>query len=98
MNFHRLHECQRLYNGLGLPASQKDRLMEPYVTTRTKGTGLGLAIVRRIMEEHGGTARIADRKPTGAKAVLVFSHATLEKRAEKAEQDESADQHPAAAE
>lgn len=85
-------------NGLGLPANQKDRLMEPYVTTRTKGTGLGLAIVRRIMEEHGGTARLADRKPTGAKAVMTFSHATLEKRAEKAEQNELTDIHPAAAE
>ncbi|WP_262695149.1 sensor histidine kinase NtrY-like [Kordiimonas aquimaris] len=85
-------------NGLGLPANQKDRLMEPYVTTRTKGTGLGLAIVRRIMEEHGGSARIADRQPTGAKAILVFTHNTLQKRAEKAKQNELSDQHPAAAE
>ena len=71
-------------NGLGLPQEQKDRLMEPYVTTRSKGTGLGLAIVRRIMEEHGGTVRIADRTPIGARAILVFSHAALEKKAEKA--------------
>ena len=68
-------------NGLGLPQDQKDRLMEPYVTTRAKGTGLGLAIVRRIMEEHGGIARIADRTPLGARAVLVFSHRALEKKA-----------------
>lgn len=68
-------------NGLGLPQEQKDRLMEPYVTTRAKGTGLGLAIVRRIMEEHGGTVRIADRTPIGARAILVFSHVALEKRA-----------------
>ncbi|WP_020398941.1 sensor histidine kinase NtrY-like [Kordiimonas gwangyangensis] len=72
-------------NGLGLPQDQKDRLMEPYVTTRAKGTGLGLAIVRRIMEEHGGIARIADRAPLGARAVLVFSHSALEKRALKAD-------------
>lgn len=69
-------------NGLGLPQDQKNRLMEPYVTTRAKGTGLGLAIVRRIMEEHGGTVRIADRKPVGARAVLTFSHCALRQRAE----------------
>ena len=82
-------------NGLGLPQEQKDRLMEPYVTTRAKGTGLGLAIVRRIMEEHGGTVRIADRSPIGARAILVFSHTALEKRVEKAK---GAFDAPAAAE
>jgi len=82
-------------NGLGLPQEQKDRLMEPYVTTRAKGTGLGLAIVRRIMEDHGGTVRIADRSPIGARAILTFSHAALEKRAELAK---NAAETPAAAE
>lgn len=85
-------------NGLGLPAAQKDRLMEPYVTTRSKGTGLGLAIVRRIMEEHGGSVRIADRTPMGARVVLTFSHQTLERRAEQSENREDAGNHPAAAE
>lgn len=85
-------------NGLGLPAGQKDRLMEPYVTTRSKGTGLGLAIVRRIVEEHGGTVRIADRSPLGAKAIMVFSHQMLEKRVEKAEQVSEAGAQTAAAE
>ena len=85
-------------NGLGLPAAQKDRLMEPYVTTRSKGTGLGLAIVRRIMEEHGGSVRIADRSPIGARVVLTFSHQTLERRAEQAENKQQAENHPAAAE
>lgn len=85
-------------NGLGLPAAQKDRLMEPYVTTRSKGTGLGLAIVRRIMEEHGGSVRIADRAPIGARVVLTFSHQTLERRAEQAENAEDAGGQPAAAE
>lgn len=74
-------------NGLGLPQDHKDRLMEPYVTTRAKGTGLGLAIVRRIMEEHGGTVRIADRHPIGARVILNFSHSALEKRAERAKSD-----------
>jgi len=48
-------------NGRGLPVRERDRLTEPYVTTRSKGTGLGLAIVARIVEQHGGTLRLSDR-------------------------------------
>ncbi|MDG2313199.1 MAG: PAS domain-containing sensor histidine kinase [Alphaproteobacteria bacterium] len=48
-------------NGRGLPDTQRDRLTEPYITTRTKGTGLGLAIVKRIMEQHDGTLNLDDR-------------------------------------
>jgi two-component system nitrogen regulation sensor histidine kinase NtrY len=40
-------------NGIGLP-KDRERIVEPYVTTREKGTGLGLAIVKKIIEEHGG--------------------------------------------
>jgi two-component system nitrogen regulation sensor histidine kinase NtrY len=47
-------------NGKGLPLENRDRLFEPYVTTRTKGTGLGLAIVKKIIEEHGGTITLSD--------------------------------------
>jgi len=47
-------------NGVGLPARDRDRLTEPYVTTREKGTGLGLAIVKRILEDHGGELAITD--------------------------------------
>jgi len=47
-------------NGVGLPAKDRDRLTEPYVTTREKGTGLGLAIVDRIMEEHSGELSLTD--------------------------------------
>src|SRR5262245_21722743 len=47
-------------NGIGLPKSNRSRLLEPYVTTREKGTGLGLAIVGRIIEEHGGNIELRD--------------------------------------
>ncbi len=47
-------------NGCGLPEENRDRLVEPYMTTREKGTGLGLAIVQRITEQHGGTLHLAD--------------------------------------
>ncbi len=47
-------------NGCGLPKQNRGRLMEPYVTTRTKGTGLGLAIVKKIIEQHAGTLSLED--------------------------------------
>ncbi|MGE0212190.1 MAG: ATP-binding protein [Parvibaculaceae bacterium] len=47
-------------NGIGLPKTDRQRLTEPYMTTREKGTGLGLAIVKRIMEEHGGELLLMD--------------------------------------
>ncbi len=57
-------------NGKGLPVEQRERLTEPYVTTRSKGTGLGLAIVAKIMEDHGGEIRLTDA-PTLADAPPV---------------------------
>ncbi len=60
-------------DGPGLPAKDRDRLTEPYVTTREKGTGLGLAIVKRICEEHGGELKLADAETlAGAKVCLIF--------------------------
>jgi hypothetical protein len=47
-------------NGIGLPKDNRNRLLEPYVTTREKGTGLGLAIVGRILEDHGGHIDLDD--------------------------------------
>ena len=61
-------------NGKGLPAKERDRLTEPYVTTRSKGTGLGLAIVHKIMEDHNGTVVLSECKDGGAMVSLVFGH------------------------
>ena len=59
-------------NGRGLPKQGRERLTEPYVTTRSKGTGLGLAIVKKIMEDHGGKLILADREGGGASVQLLF--------------------------
>jgi len=59
-------------NGLGLPEEDRERLTEPYVTTRDKGTGLGLAIVRKIMEDHHGEVVLKNRDEGGALISLVF--------------------------
>jgi two-component system, NtrC family, nitrogen regulation sensor histidine kinase NtrY len=47
-------------NGKGFPEEGRQRLLEPYMTTREGGTGLGLAIVSKILEEHGGGIELAD--------------------------------------
>jgi two-component system, NtrC family, nitrogen regulation sensor histidine kinase NtrY len=58
-------------NGIGLPES-KERLVEPYVTTRASGSGLGLAIVKKIVEEHHGELLFEDAPDRGAKVTLRF--------------------------
>ncbi|MBL4616446.1 MAG: PAS domain-containing sensor histidine kinase [Robiginitomaculum sp.] len=61
-------------NGPGWPSNNRQKLTEPYFTTRQKGTGLGLAIVKRIMEDHNGQLELLDRDDgkTGAVARLIF--------------------------
>jgi two-component system nitrogen regulation sensor histidine kinase NtrY len=50
--------------GKGFPAEGRQRLLEPYMTTREGGTGLGLAIVGKILEDHGGKIELLDN-PAG---------------------------------
>jgi two-component system nitrogen regulation sensor histidine kinase NtrY len=59
-------------NGSGFPAGERQRFLEPYVTTRAKGTGLGLAIVHKIMEEHAGRVELDNSELGGALVRLVF--------------------------
>lgn len=59
-------------NGKGLPVEERNRLTEPYVTTRTKGTGLGLAIVKKIMEDHQGELILTDHVGGGAIVSLLW--------------------------
>lgn len=65
-------------NGPGFPAGLKDRLTEPYVTTRSKGTGLGLAIVQKVMEEHRGALELTDLPDGGALVRLVFNREAVQ--------------------
>ncbi len=46
-------------SGAGIPAELRQRIWEPFFTTKQRGTGLGLAIVRKRIEEAGGSARLA---------------------------------------
>ncbi len=82
--------CVRVIdNGVGLPSSNRQMLLEPYMTTRESGSGLGLAIVRKILQEHGGSIHLRD-----AQEVSDFaSGACIEMRVPKVAeyQDEGAD-------
>ena len=57
--------------GIGLP-QDRERLTEPYMTTRVRGTGLGLAIVKKIVEEHMGEIAFLDRAGGGTRVRIAF--------------------------
>ena len=57
--------------GVGLP-QDRERLTEPYMTTRVRGTGLGLAIVKKIVEEHLGEIAFLDRAGGGTRVRIAF--------------------------
>lgn len=60
-------------NGAGLPP-ERERIIEPYVTTRARGSGLGLAIVNKILDEHKADIRFDDNPEGGAIITLTFAN------------------------
>jgi hypothetical protein len=59
-------------NGPGLSAEQRQRIFEPFYTTKTKGTGLGMAIAKRVVQSHGGLLEVSDRSGPGAEIVVTL--------------------------
>ncbi|HET6973235.1 MAG TPA: ATP-binding protein [Pyrinomonadaceae bacterium] len=53
-------------SGTGVPVDLRERIWEPFFTTRQRGTGLGLAIVRKRVQEVGGTATLVSGNGSGA--------------------------------
>lgn len=58
--------CTVADNGPGVTGEARNRLFEPYFSTKKGGTGLGLAIVTSIIADHNGFVRFRDNTPTGA--------------------------------
>jgi signal transduction histidine kinase len=56
--------------GHGIPVDLSEKIWDPFFTTKDKGTGLGLGIVKNIIEAHGGSIRIVNRKTQGASVTI----------------------------
>jgi two-component system sensor histidine kinase FlrB len=59
-------------NGPGIPQAARDRIFQPFFTTRSQGTGLGLAIVQKIVVMHNGRVTVADARGGGASIQLAL--------------------------
>ncbi|HEY8593468.1 MAG TPA: ATP-binding protein [Sphingomicrobium sp.] len=79
-----------LDTGVGLP-EDRERITEPYMTTRVRGTGLGLAIVKKIVEEHLGEIAFLDRAGGGTHVRMSFDAARLTSLANEPGQEEPQD-------
>ena len=67
-------------NGPGIPEEIKDKIMQPFFTTKkgTEGTGLGLSITNDIIKAHGGDLKVKTKEGNGS--VLVISLPNSESR------------------
>jgi nitrogen fixation/metabolism regulation signal transduction histidine kinase len=62
-------------DGRGIPAADRDKLFQPYFSTKGRGTGMGLAIAQRIAVEHGGSIRVEAATPRGSRFVVTLPFA-----------------------
>jgi len=56
--------------GKGMDEATRDRIFEPFFSTKKRGTGLGLAIVKQIVEQHGGRISVASEIGKGSKFII----------------------------
>lgn len=56
--------------GPGISIADRERIFDPYFSTRKRGTGLGLAIVSRIVAEHQGRIRVQENQPQGVRFII----------------------------
>lgn len=65
-------------NGSGIDKQTREKLFEPFFTTRAKGTGLGLAIVKRIIEQHNGRVSISSVPGKGTEVSIILPISSIE--------------------
>ncbi len=66
----RIARCSVADNGPGIPTEVRDRVFDPYFSTKDGGTGLGLAIAKRIIDDHNGFIRVFKNTPVGSRFVI----------------------------
>ena len=71
--FLRIAVLEVVDEGSGISKDMRERIFEPYTSTKKGGTGLGLAIVKTIVADHNGYIRVRDNKPQGTRFVLEFT-------------------------
>ena len=59
-------------SGPGIPLEQRERVFEPFFTTREQGSGLGLSVVRRHVENNKATIRVGESALGGAEFEIGF--------------------------
>ncbi len=63
---------QVIDTGAGMSPEVRNKIFEPYFSTKKAGTGLGLAMVRRVVEAHGGRVEVSSEVGKGTQFTLVF--------------------------
>ncbi|MBI4473550.1 MAG: HAMP domain-containing histidine kinase [Acidobacteria bacterium] len=56
--------------GVGIDPTVRERLFDPFVTTKREGVGLGLSNTKNVVERHGGTVELLPRDRRGTRAVI----------------------------
>jgi PAS domain S-box-containing protein len=64
-------------NGPGLTPEQRQKIFQPFYTTKRQGTGLGMAIAKRIVEAHGGQIVVGNGAAGGAEILITLPRGML---------------------
>ena len=59
-------------NGPGIPESVRDKVFQPFFSSKEEGTGLGLSIATRIIADHGGRLELESKQNEGATFIITL--------------------------
>lgn len=82
-------QLQVIDEGIGIQEADKQRIFEPFFSSREGGTGLGLAISKAILDAHGAEIQIADNRIDGQKRGTIMTILWPQKTSDKASQSKS---------